>query len=1813
MRNTLLPATYDNKRNLIMKRGTTFLIFTIITFSVMISIFSGAVGAADSDGHVLVSLWKSYKAALREDKPLKQAEVLDTIVSEAKTERLHYDFYDAATKRVYVRSSRDWKLRQSLQNSLALEIKDYGEPVVSFCYEYEHGGGASLVDSVLASAERLKGGRNEAFYGKCPLDGVWRKSIGSDYEFALWACLRGLGGKDKAYAALKELLGDSYPNGAYLEYNGFAGMRLSSAGGRYGEKDKEAARNFVTKYKGKAVSLYGEAFLLEARWDSLLRIEDAPSQRYRELYSDCKAFEKRRASFSRGVEAEIAGGLTSVKAMTESLTDKNIVIFGDGRTAKVIVRNLPKVNFRLILDKDGAKAVVNKTLQNQRNSFYLQDTMEVELPACDDGVYILTAKNGSVKAGTVWNKRSLSMASRKDSEGYRIFVADCLTGEPVRNADIALVISGDTVATAKNVALDGFTPLPEEIASRLKDRAASYLVVSSRGADGFVRSTGEHHLSPGWSSDGRTEDELSFCQIFTDRSAYRPGEKVSFKAVLYKGRRTSGFAVWTEGQKVKAELIDTEGKSVSQTELVTNEYGSAAGSFDIPEDRRGGTFILRVTATGVREESYLTVDEFVLPTFDLGFEPDDRLYFLGDTVEVRGRIFSYSGHPLSAAKVTYSVKGSFGVTPVEGSLRPSTDGSFSFSFPTVKGNNDDWSSWGDDCYNVTVKVVDATGETKEFSRSVRVQSDFNIHISLENTTGGEFSTKTDRGQKSGNIISCGTAKVVFNYESRGGGYESVQKAEVEYVLLDVSGKEILSGKARTGEAVDIKVPEPGLYTLKADAEFTSESGKVWKDADETTFLRFDGTAGELGSEVENVFDPAGSCADGVLKTGEDIRIRFGTGTAPVWAVAELFGDRKQLLDSRLVRLDGESGQVAEILYTYNEEWPDALSLEVLYFRDSRVFTFSKSFRRERENLELPLSFSTFKDNSLPGKRCSVVLKSVPGVEAVAAVFDKSTETVAGNEWRPVRLADRPLDRVYIQTTTVGVDSYAGHTLRSSGRVFMSKMAMSDNMCREEEAEVLYDAAPGFGGMAVAEAGSLAFAEAVDNGMEDLGLVAVRSDFASTLAFEPFLRSGKDGGITLDFNTSDKLSTFVVQVWAHSKEMKNSCVRREMTVTIPVKVSVVEPGYLYRGDRLTLKATVSNSSATPVSGTVGLMAYSSADYETSRPFAAKSKKVTVPAGASVPVEFDVDPKDFDTLGLKVVFADDAKSFSDGVFVSLPVKEAEQTLTEAHSAVLLSGMDRNGLVRRLEKEFTGTTAKGAEIREVDIRQMVLDAVPSKVEPEGKDILSLTEALYVRRVAASLGASIEVQMTDAELLSKIRACVNADGGFGWFEGMKSSPLLTAVVLERFAKMRAAGLDSAGIPVKEAVKWLDRSQFLHGDSFPFWRGYLSSAQYILVRSMYPEVPFKVDAETKSEKTEYSGNYKEFRKYVKSYLVPSSSTGRGLNGEILAKARRMMSLKNLMSCKAGLELASDWGVKFRTSPRLDASAAADLESLIEYAVEHPDGGWYYPNAVMPWRGLLESEAYAHSMLCDLLDSVASSSAEESAKASGTDFSWSVDDTRGQKAGKIADGIRLWLMLQKETQKWDDDPAFVDAVNSVLRGSESVLSTKVLTLEKTYRTPFSEISAAGNGFTVERHFYKEVKGEDGKPTLQEIRSGSKLSVGDKVAARYKVWSRENRSFVRLTAPREAALRPVDQLSGVSGWLVRPAVCYWSVTPVGYRNVKTDRTEYWFETYPEENTEICEEFFVTQEGVFTAPVVTVESLYAPHYRANAAFPGRMEAL
>ena len=117
------------------------------------------------------------------------------------------------------------------------------------------------------------------------------------------------------------------------------------------------------------------------------------------------------------------------------------------------------------------------------------------------------------------------------------------------------------------------------------------------------------------------------------------------------------------------------------------------------------------------------------------------------------------------------------------------------------------------------------------------------------------------------------------------------------------------------------------------------------------------------------------------------------------------------------------------------------------------------------------------------------------------------------------------------------------------------------------------------------------------------------------------------------------------------------------------------------------------------------------------------------------------------------------------------------------------------------------------------------------------------------------------------------------------------------------------------------------------------------------------------------------------------------------------------------------------------------------------------------------------------------------------------------------------MMLQKETQQWSSDPGFVEAMASVYDGSDAVKDTKVMILSKRYSKPFDQIKESGNGFKVSVKYYRESGVAGAKPERVEIVDGDVLTLGEKIVAVYSIWSEENRSFVRLSVPRAACMRP----------------------------------------------------------------------------------------
>ena len=1712
--------------------------YRLITLFLTLTYMILPAAAKDDQGHTLVRLWSEYYKAVDADKPKDQADILLRIKQEASQKHLAWDFYDATWKYVQARTSTNWKLREELNKEAEGDLERFGEPVAVFYHRRSRTDTGALLSYIRTHKSRMEAAHNPEFYER---DGDLSRHkyapallprIANDYEYALWSLL---GRRDAdASRELAERFNGRYPLDAFVEFSDIAR-------GRSGEESRPLYEAYAQKYAGKAVALLARESLLLQRHNDL-RHPEGTSAQYRALADDCERFVADRKRFS-GEEKAIAQCCTSVDDILGELNGQEITARVERGVATLTVRNLPQVRVRLL---KGKEQVYDRMVANTRRSFYVPDTLTFEMPALDDGTYTLKCTEGKAEAESEYDKYSLSIAHKRDLGGYGVYVADYITGEPVQRCDILLLDrEGRQVDAVKDLAIDGFTYLPERFAAPLEKDRWGYALQAVASRDGRVLKSQRHGFRfEARETVGTDNPARHHAMILTDRGAYNPDETVQFKVLLYEG--TYAFATRPAGVRLHATLTDPTDKEIAQADLTTGEFGTAAGSFVLRKGERGGMYTINVSEDGKQIASAsVRADEFVLPTFDLSWQSDDRFYLPGDQVLVRGAVKSYSGHNLGTASARYTVE-SDGKTLSEGPLELGASGDFSIRF-TAPDNNYYYNHAA-----VTVVVTDGTGETLEFHRAVTVTGRLPLGIEVLNESEGRFETAS---QEDGAIIGDDFLRARFQT-----GYgERLTHPTLKIAYKVLRGQTtLLSGEAPNGEPLNLSLAglPSGLYTVEATATAVSDAGKSYTQTARREVVK--------AADTDTMLDLDAFCFfKEMADDGRSIALQVGTTTGPAWIVAELYGDGNRLLDKRLVRLAGvrgRAGSLETIRFARQDGYPETLTLKVFWFRDGRSFEYTVSSYRAAEAFRLPLAFSRFLDTTAPHADYTFTLQTAAGTEVAATVFDKSTETIQRNAWYTATPSRRRLPDVEYSATP-GTDSAYGYTFgtaaRRGDRILMKSAAVAFNAAAPEMAEESLSDALSYVDEVVEEVAI------TDAGAEPEN-PAIRENFANTIAWEPFLRADQDGVVTFHFTTADKLSTYYVQLFAHDKAFHNATLRREMVVTLPVKVAVVQPQFLYEGDRYVARVTLANSKDVPVSGRLAVRFLGGTDYKTAPLVQEKTGRVTVPAGGSADVSFEIAAPALRDLGLLVNFTADSADFgSDGVFVTMPVRPAVQTLTEAHSALLLAGMDREAVLAGLRSQFVNVPGADAALREISILDMIREAVPQKVVPASDNLLDQSEALFANHLLDILpgtpvaGASPEEREA---MVDKILACRGSDGGYAWFTGMTSSPILTAVLLERLAAMGGACPQALAANAPAAVRYLDQEYF-GARKRPYWCGGLSLDQYLHVRALYPEVPFEPkDADAKQ--------LREFRKAAKAYLVPSAK--RGLNGQVFAKARRMKTLRALVTSESGSSLAKSWGISLFTAGRLRRSLDKDIASLLQYAEPHRSGGTYYPNAVMPWRGLLESELYAHALICDLLSDC------------GHD--------------EVAEGIRLWIMVQKETQQWEDDPAYIQAIGSVLRGTEATLQTRVLALNATKTLPFADIKAAGNGFTVSRSFTRE-----GKP----LRDGDILHVGDKVTATYSIWNEENRSFVRLTAPRPAAFRPVDQLSGRYGWFARPiSITGWvSFSPQGYRSVLADRTEFWFDSYPEEKTSFTEEFFVTQEGTFQCPVPVIESLYAPHYRAN----------
>ncbi len=198
----------------------------------------------------------------------------------------------------------------------------------------------------------------------------------------------------------------------------------------------------------------------------------------------------------------------------------------------------------------------------------------------------------------------LASFARSTSDTMReIFVVNRSTGKPATNAKVNIYQRANRARDTNPVLLKTIPVNSSGLAvleGDTKDYTLYYHAVV--GNDNGLPLTGINYNYYQRAEPDKNEKKETI-SIFTDRSLYRPGQVVHFKAIVASSKDDKHKP--TTDKKIELVLLDANRQEVAKQTLTTNEFGSVGGEFVLPQGLLTGSFSIK----SVDSQIYFQVEE----------------------------------------------------------------------------------------------------------------------------------------------------------------------------------------------------------------------------------------------------------------------------------------------------------------------------------------------------------------------------------------------------------------------------------------------------------------------------------------------------------------------------------------------------------------------------------------------------------------------------------------------------------------------------------------------------------------------------------------------------------------------------------------------------------------------------------------------------------------------------------------------------------------------------------------------------------------------------------------------------------------------------------------------------------------------------------------------------------------------------------------------------------------------------------------------------------------------------------------------------
>ncbi|MDN4163939.1 MG2 domain-containing protein [Cytophagales bacterium LB-30] len=815
--------------------------------------------------------------------------------------------------------------------------------------------------------------------------------------------------------------------------------------------------------------------------------------------------------------------------------------------------------------------------------------------------------------------------------------------------------------------------------------------------------------------------------------------------------------------------------------------------------------------------------------------------------------------------------------------------------------------------------------------------------------------------------------------------------------------------------------------------------------------------------------------------------------------------------------------------------------------------------------------------------------------------------------------------------------------------------LSINLLKGKEALALYGSQAGNGVMIITTQSGQKRIE------EELAKVNTRKNFQETAFFYPHLQTNEQGEVAFTFTSPEALTRWKLQLLAHDRN-GNSAVKELTTITQKELMVVPNPPrFLRTGDKITLSSQIVSLSTDVQIGKVVLQLF---DGLSGKPIDAAfgvqqaMKDFTLPAKGKTVVSWELQiPADLEVLQYKIV----AKTgqFSDGEQQVIPVFSDKVFITESKPLMIRKGESK-------QYAFDKVLNMNSNQETIESMRLEVTTNPTWYAIHSLPYLmefphECAEQTFARYYANVLGQHI--LSSYPEIKKVLEVWSEKGAGFGILESNQSlkqlmleeSPWLAAGRNETERKNRLVALLSEETNAQkhlDILKQLEGMQMPSG-GFPWFSGSPEANRYItqhIISGMgflsHLQVP---DAEDKRKGiAEKAFDYldREFIRYHKESMRKESAKKITLSPiqlhylytrSFFPQQKMTDTLRSIYN-----QYMEESGKQWRTfslqgkaqsaliQHRIGNTPLATtiLQSLLEQTIRDEELGFYWKSNVPSWYWY-ESPIETHTLLMDAFREVLPSN-------------WESDALTKEE---LMQELTLWLLNQKRTQHWSSTKSTTNVVYSLLSGAKGIRATaegakikignEVIKTRKdnpelgtghvsyewskekikpekgkveitadenslifgglhlSYWSAIDSVEATGEDLKLVKTLFRVSTNDKGE-YMEEVTDTSVLALGDLVRVRLEVSISRDMEFVHLKDLRGAGFEPVDVLSEYK-WMNQASY---------YQSTKDVATHFFFDDLPRGVYSFTYDLRVNNKGEFTCGMATLQSMYAPEFRATS---------